>query len=383
MADEIKVEAKLNTYDFENGLLEIKQVVRDIQEVVGNALDPQAAKAAEKGAEAGTDFTKGFLSRLLLRDVISEVLSGISQAFRGASDEITKLTNVKINFSPWERLKDIMVAIAFSSKAIGDSVKFEADRNISNIKMAERHRIELDRLKENPRDVDATTHQIEQQLERAHKKKAEDQINNQKYNKARVDMAAHEANPLNTDAVIYRQGADVTDEELKRRDAVSNEKIAYLTQKLAYSKQSDAVRYGEEVKENSHAAARIIAERALQVKRDNDNIDETERENTEYASRREKEKHHERQIERISLDNEGDAVSKTKRGAEHNLNQDEHALEHLKATSTTRINGGLYGRNDSAQALVQNAAKQVSILGSIDAHLAEIKKAKQDLSLLP
>lgn len=82
-----------------------------------------------------------------------------------------------------------------------------------------------------------------------------------------------------------------------------------------------------------------------------------------------------------SLDSEISDLGKSQGPIDKDLDFTEKQLAHQRATSAVSIQGGLYGRNDSAAVLVQHAAQQVNLLRSIDANIKDIRAQREELTL--
>lgn len=84
--------------------------------------------------------------------------------------------------------------------------------------------------------------------------------------------------------------------------------------------------------------------------------------------------------QKLSDQERTDQAARTR--ARKDLSFTEGELRRARVTSAVSINGSLYGRSDSATALVQHAQRQISELRQINRQLSEIRKQRSDLTLL-
>lgn len=442
MPEEIRVIADLDTSLFEAGVRRTNTAIPKIREKIEDATKIPPSIGEDAGEKIGNSFSKGFIRKLVIRDAIYSVISGIGEALKSAEASLNKLTGADVNLSIWKSLGDIITGIAESTKTISNLVISKAQGNISEITADERARLDLERYKHNPQLLKESSADLEADIERATAKQAADKINNQQLhiNKAKA-MAASQAamspgagddapgfkfnryanagpdnsdpahrpigyglSPLELaakpDSFFATEGANITDSELPLENARDDKKIANAKALLEISKERDKLDKKDLTAHNKEAQldanlamagyigsdkakkiadkkAAADAKKAAAAQKRADAKTLADRKRADALAARIKKNHEEHADAAKITEDEASA----RRGGKE-LSFDREQLEHQRATSAVRINGGLFGKNDSAATLVQHAATQISLLRSIDNELKQTRQDKSDLTLL-
>lgn len=417
MAEEIRVIADLDTSLFEAGIRRIDTAVPKIREKIDDAIKTPPGKGESEGEKVGQAFSTGFIRKLVIRDAIYSVIAGIAEALKAAEANLNKLTGVDINISIWKSLGDIITGIAESINGVNNAVTQKARANIGEITADERSRLDLERYKNNPHLLKESSADLEAGLERLTAQQAADKINNQQLhiNKA---AAIQKANPYGMegtlpgiveagilgakpDSYFAKPGADISDDQLKTNQAEYTKHLADQKALLEIAKERDrldatakkkadapflaAVKKSEAgyAARDKRAAAKAIAD---QKRADKKAIADQKRADAKALADKKKA---DAQSARVQKNREQHANAQTiakdeaaEKSGGKELSFDREQLEHQRATSAVRIQGGLYGRNDSAATLVQHAATQIQLLRTIAEELKQTRKNQSDLTLL-
>lgn len=405
--EEVRIVAKLDTTDITNGVDRAEGAARRMKQVweqstalgfpgtggggaggSGGAGGGSSSVSAA-GAAAGQSYLDGFLSRFLLRDAIMTALRGLSDIFAQVGKDLGELTGTNLNFSFkgfMDKIGDSIAQVLQQIKSIRDAVISNSERNIQKIQFSEDQRIQMDRYKKDPLTFNRSSADVEKQIEVVQEQEAKAEINNQKLKILQANAAADPSQMTFLQSMTGNlpegQGANITDEALKNIKKDNAERLKQLNEELAIAKRkeeiqkTDATGWAEfvdradredkaEDKRQAAAADRAAKKEAADKKR------------AAAAAERKKKNNEEHADAQTILSDEA-----AERSGNKDLSFTRGQLDHQRATSAVAINGGLFGRNDSAATLVQHAATQINLLREISNELKATRKEKSDLTLL-
>lgn len=403
MADEIRIVAKLDTTDITNGVQRTERAAREMKQVweqstaVGFPVDQIGDKLkdgvpwGQLGQNAGKSFFDGFLGKLLLRDAIYGLISGVMQSFKTLTGD---LANASGDNGPqpgvWAQAghvlsnwtENIFTPIRDSSVAgVGNEMSREAAaRNMDRVLTAAR---------ENPKGVGKTS-VLEDQLSEIQDQR---DANRKDYENHRLGAAmtgnlnSDEAGRLKANFEPQERYLAAMEQGLKELVSIGRERDKKEGKSSAAA--HDKTRRDEETAlEHSRSEERTEVANAAKAAAKRAAADEKAAKAAEKKAAAD-EKRAAALAARISKNHQQHANAQTiagdeaaERSGDKELSFDRGQLEHQRATSAVRINGGLYGRNDSAATLVQHAAAQVQLLRMIAEELKQTRKNQSDLTLL-
>jgi hypothetical protein len=375
MANEIVVQAVLDTTDLAvGGVARAEEAGRRIKQVLEEQTAVSPAIADQAGQDAGQNFLNGILKRMLLRDVIRTAISGLGDIFVNAGQTLGELLGTNIDLSlkgTFARLGDSLgFLIASHFKTTQDAAIETSQENIEKIKSDEKHRIEMDQFKENPLTFNKSSKQIEQEIEAVREAEAQAKI---KYEASKeLGLKLSEGKGVYGAAGALAAGFSKVDAENELKVSTKNnaEKLKDLDEQLAIAKKKEELlkQIQKDWDEETKQADREAKEKD---KKKWENIIDTAFKQREI----------DKKIQEQGVAKEIASEEVQKRGAEADLSFSRHELDKSTATSAVSIRGGLFGRNDSAAALVQHAAQQVNILRSIDQKIGALRQQSQELTL--
>ena len=391
MGEEVRIVAVIDSSQISSGIQRIEQAAERIKTVVQEATTPEPGAAGESGEKIAEDLSAGFLKKLLIRDVIKEAVKGVQEIIKDTAKDLEELTGIEIKLDPWREWANVLTNALMSISGINRAVVNNAELNIQNIKDSEKSRVFLSEIKNNPQKLKASALEIERNIENTERQKAEDAINNQRLhqNKAAVgrgmtpaliaamltgggiDSRMLQKDPIKSD------GANISDEELKKRNKQSDEELRMLREELAVAKRRDK----DNLTESKNDTAAAKKEEAHQAKMQKDLETSIEKSMQHFRHHEKEEAAKKKREERVELSVKEREDHEKHRRAEVDLHETERNLHAQKATSAVRIHGGLFGKSDSAAQLVQHAAQQVNILRGIESELKAIRHQKDDLTL--
>jgi hypothetical protein len=373
--EEVKIVATLDTSDIPSGTERIISAINGVKSAVENVGDSAQPAAEDAGEKIGTSMMNGMLKRILLRDLIRTAITGVTDIVADTANRLGSLFGENFNFSLKATLQNVSDTVAaalvkmspvFKQAALETSIE-----NVENIKKDEAHRIEMEKFKENPLLFNKSPEEVEKSIEAITASMAQAKIDaeNQKqeiinyvepvrHNRGRVagDSAffLDDKSPVNTKKAPTKTFSEIESDlaaSLKTKESDLRDANEQL--EIAKRKVEETARIQREADE-SHKKS--LAE----VKRDKSEIKKEERFDNNKA---------------IAADRAAAKVAET------DLSFERRQLDHQTATSAVRIQGGLFGKNDSAAQLVQHAAEQVNLLRSINMKLGQTREANQELTL--
>lgn len=377
MPGEVKVVATLDTSDVDNGVVRISEAARRINRVINDSIQADSSKAEEAGEDLGDLLSKGFIKRLVIRDAIYTVIRGLGTAIEEAKKDLEGLAGVQpINLSLWKVFGDQIADMALHLSGIQNSIKGHGESSLREINADEEDRKALVRFKRDPNLLKLSGEDLDTRLENQIEQQAENHRNN-----ARQHIFAAASQDVNATSGTFMGGANILDNQLAGLDRRSEKDQAYTRELIAIAKQRD--REGEAKGRRDEKAAfhsiKSVEEAGIFMAGE-ERKDEAKSEKAAEAKAK-RDAAHQRKVEEHQDSEKIAADELNRHGATKDLDFTRRQLEHQHATSAVSINGSLFGRNDSAAALVQHASQQVSLLRSIDSEIKMLRKEKSDLTL--
>lgn len=372
----IVISATLETTGVTNGVDRIKQSAAEIQAEFfksAAASAPQYARAGEQAADGFLDGMAGkILKSMLIRDAFKFVLNGIKETFQDVQQGLEQaLGNAgKEGFSVWrDAANDIKGIIHDVFPGFAGAQQGTVDAQIRAVEAGEQQRKEIAALKEHPEHLKTSPEALTSRLESLMEQAAKDQENNLRYR----------SNAAIQGSDFKSAGADLDDIHFADRKRENSQSQEYVKALLAIA---------EENKRKFDEAGR--KQQAGSFKAANEGIDASDRMRGDERAESAK-------ADAKAARDEAAAERKAKRLKELEISEEEHdlrgdrskkdldftekMLEHQRVTSVASIQGGLYGKSDSAAALVQHAAQQVSLLRSIDSEIKALRQEHTQLTM--
>jgi len=392
MAEEVRIVAKFDDTDIQNGVRRTEQAAREMKQVweqstaVGfvrpydmeqrtqEQLDamkdwPAFAKA---GGDAGDNFMKGFVGKLLLRDAIYGLISGMMTAFNTAIDQMSRMAGDKsphVGF--W---KGVGYDLAFLGGQIMPSL-VASDTAQTGAEIARENSLrQMDELvqsmREDPTNLKSTK-SYEAQLEGVVEQRKQNQEN---YNRERMVLAESGTNTPEAQAGL-RANFEPDERYFAQMEG-------HLRELVSLGKSRDH-KLDEEAKTASEQRDRERNKAIDDADKARANQREAAIKEAEAAKRAAAEE------ERVRKNRRSHAITgilssdeKTETKDEKDLRFTEEEIKKKHATSAVVINGGVFGRSDSVGALVSHAQQTVTELRAIKAEITALRKEKSDLTLL-
>lgn len=403
MSDEIRIVAKLDTTDITNGVQRTERAAREMKQVweqstaVGFPVDQISDKLkdgvpwGQLGESAGKSFFSGFLGKLLLRDAIYGLIAGISQALKTAGGD---LANASGDNGPqpgvWAQAGHV---ISNWTENIFTPIRDSAVAGIGNEISRENSAREMDRVltaaRENPKGLTKTS-TLEDQLSQVQDAR---EANQRDYNNHRLGAAmtgnlnSDEAGRLKANFEPQERHLAAMEQGLKELVSIGRERDK-KEGKSSAAAHDKTRRDSEEALEHARSEERVGAANAAKAAAKKAAAEEKAAKAAAKKAAAE-EKRAEALAARIAKNHQQHANAQTiagdeaaERSGNKELSFDRSQLEHQHATAAVRINGGLFGKNDSAATLVQHAATQVQLLRTIAEELKQTRKNQSDLTLL-
>ena len=392
MAEEVRIVAKFDDTDIQNGVRRTEQAAREMKQVweqstaVGfvrpydmeqrtqEQLDamkdwPAFAKA---GGDAGDNFMKGFVGKLLLRDAIYGLISGMMTAFNTAIDQMSRMAGDKsphVGF--W---KGVGYDLAFLGGQIMPSL-VASDTAQTGAEIARENSLrQMDELvqsmREDPTNLKSTK-SYEAQLEGVVEQRKQNQEN---YNRERMVLAESGTNTPEAQAGLRAN--------FEPDERYFTQMEGHLRELVSLGKSRDH-KLDEEAKTASEQRDRERNKAIDDADKARANQREAAIKEAEAAKRAAAEE------ERVRKNRRSHAITgilssdeKTETKDEKDLRFTEEEIKKKHATSAVVINGGVFGRSDSVGALVSHAQQTVTELRAIKAEITALRKEKSDLTLL-
>lgn len=358
--EEVKIVAVMDTTDVANGINRIAASTQKIQQILQTQLEGTGDGADQVGQNVGTRFMNGMLKRILLRDAIMTIIRGMGEIMEQGGRTLGDLLGTNIDLSLKGTLDRIGQTlgnfVVMSSSLLRQASEENTLEDIDKINAQEKSRIQLEKEKENPLLLKKSTQQIQNEIEQSFT----DEANSKKD----FDDKKYEA--LRFHDISFDEISETA--ETKAKVADIGEKRRVLEQELEIAKKRDELRQKEKDKESGA----ISMTQAMEIIHKQD---EAAAEAFKKKKALEKKEEHHVLAEDIADE------EKQKRTADVDLSYTRRLLEHQHATSAVMINGGLFGRNDSAAALVQTASQQLAVLRSIDLSLKKNRESEYQLTL--
>lgn len=378
MGEEVRIVAVLDTSDVDNGVDRVNRAAKRMKQVVEDSTKPDTAKAEQAGEALGESLSKGFIKRLIIRDAVYSVIRGIGSAIQEAKKDLEGLAGVQpINLSLWKSLGDTIAGMALHLDSIRNAVIGHGESELAEINADENARKDLVRFRRDPNLLKSSAEGLDERLEQQISAQAELHRRNARQH----IFAAQAGDPNATFDGIDGFGADILDRDLPRLDRQAEKAQAYTRELIAIAKQRDraASTQGRHDAAAGFRSMKSVTEAGVFMSGE----ERKEESNAEKAALRKEKKDeaHARKVEQHHDSEKIAADELSRHGATKDLDFTRQQLEHQHATSAVRIGGQMFGRNDSAAALVQHASQQVSLLRSIDSEIKMLRKEKSDLTL--
>ncbi|HZZ57884.1 MAG TPA: hypothetical protein VFE31_08635, partial [Opitutaceae bacterium] len=321
---------------------------------------------------------KGFISRLVLRDALYAAFRGLGDIVQETGKKLGELLGMNLDLSiggMWKWIGDKFANNLTGIPGIRGLLDRQADQNMAKLRTDEQQRIQLERWKADPATFGKSSADVEREIEALHAAQLDVALKHQQYNKNRAAEAVRD-NPANYGSAYERFKASQEPRPTLPNDGgINDEVLATITKQ------------NEERMKILEAELAIAREKERIQKEDQRGVTEFQKSAAEAdKSREQRDVAHERLIERNHrehlLETEATEAQAARGPAERDLRLSEHLLSRESATSAVVVHGAIYGRNDSAAALVQHAQQQLSVLRGIENKLEQIRREKSELTLL-
>jgi hypothetical protein len=386
MAEEVRIVAKLDTKDVDNGVDRINQATARMRQAVSDQANIPASDADKAGGNVATAFANGFIKRLVIRDAIYGMLRGLTNVASDVGQDIADALGSKLpkggflaGFEKW--IADGVFSILeglIPSLAKRDVIT--RGQNIAQIQSDEEQRFRNELYKEDPTTFHKASSTVQDQLNIQYQAIAQAKVANQKFHEAWAEFQSRAREPqgitesagayyLRTHKDFKQPAGTMNDEVLAAVIADREKDIKQLEFEKGIAEKRDTMEKSAERKEAAAEVKQEKAEAAAEKK------EKTAQERADEARAAVEKKQ-----EEYRLNEERADISK--KPAEVDLRSTEKQLDHLRATSAVMIGGQLFGRNDSAIQQVRLATEQVSALRTINATLEKIRQEKAELTLI-
>lgn len=376
----IVISATIDTSGVTNGVERINQAVSGVQKAADGFYTNLTLPAGSAGEKAGDSFLSGMASRILgsmlIRDAIRGVLYTIQESlteFLGNEAYLSGGTSK--GFHPLKALGDFIGdALSAGAEMIPALNRAHQALGASGIGAANAKNLsdsDLQRFKEHPEELSKSS-TLQGQLNSIVEQRA----------KAASDAAIQHSIALSSGDA---SGGRDSEAAFKLLDKGLSERESQARELLSLGKERDRKQDEVDRKGSGAAGKSFMDVFDAGVKERGEEREETAKE-VEKAARSKAEADRKaaeltkRTTERKMSDEE-QSLGKSQGGIDKDLDFTEKQLAHQRATSAVSIQGGLYGRNDSAAVLVQHAAQQVNLLRSIDANIKDIRAQREELTL--
>jgi len=308
----------------------------------------------------GQSMIGGILSGFLIRDAIREVIRGFGEAMTEAAQVVEKFTGaIGPSLNLWKELGDILGGVINSIPWVANAGKGHLDATQGKINADEMQRQALDAIKDHPETIQASAESLKATIAATYSEEADAK------KKAAQDSYIAGIGGVGFDD--KKEENKIVMEGILARRKFAQEELEAVNKRNRAGEES-AKKEAEQFDHANKAVAEAAAFMAEQIAKQN--ADETKK--TEEKNRRATREGNEETIA-------GDEVSR--RAGEGDLKEIKRNLDHQRATSAVTINGGLFGRSDSAALLAQRAAEQVNYLRSIDKNIQDLRNANRELTL--
>ncbi len=381
--EEVRIVAVLDDKDIVNGVKRVENAAHRMKQAVEEGLVPSGGIAEDAGAKAAQQFSNSFIKRLVIRDAIYGLLRGLTNVAADLGQDIAAAFGAKLpkegflaGFEKW--IADgIFNIIESVSPTLRNADHATRERNIAQIKEDEERRFRNELYKEDPRTFAQSSAQVNDNINRLNQGLTDAKIANQRFHELEARFRAGDENEApdveslsdKNGTFVGRKGANVSDSLLALMEEDTKKRLKQADFELQIAREKEHMLKAEQHKEET-AKTKEEHKRLADEKKAKAAEDKATRH--EAAVKKNRAQH--------ALAEERAEISM--KGPHADLRETERLLGHQRATSAVMINGGLFGRNDSALALVQHASQQVSILRSIDTEIKHIRKERSDLTLL-
>jgi hypothetical protein len=390
MPEEVRIVAILDTTDIDNGVKRAEKAAREMKQVWETSMNivvaapyDLASRTNEQlranlpalktiGEESGDSFFGGFfgrmLSAMLVRDLIKGFITTMQEAvseFAGNDERLSGGAVNKGGFHPFKSLGQwIGDALTMGERALlpglGDMDNAGAASAQGSISANSLRDKQLERLKEDPTLLKTPTASLEGQLADLIEKRSAASERNAFVQ--RTEQSGVEAR--RSEEEFKLRDKDMADQEKRARELlqIARERDR---QSAEEDKKSYGTGYGATKSEETAADFMRGQERDEEARRQKEAQRQADEENRKALEAQD-------DIYRAKIASDRKNDESAEKRTDRDLKFSEKQLDHLKATSVVSIGGSLYGKNDSAIQLVNHAARQVSLLQSINAELKQL-----------
>lgn len=363
----IVITATLDTEEVTNGVERINSAIYNMEKATDDALSKVLPAlrtvSGDAGKEAGDSFIDGFTARILksmlFRDAIRGALATMQEAIGDFMAGNARLAGgpPSKGFHPLTALGDWIGDSLLGGESMlpgMQDARFAAGQSAASaINAKNLQDQQLQQFRENPGSLGESTSDLQDSLSKIIDQRS----------------AAARGNAI-TQATEIGQ---VPSREAQERFEVEDKRMAaeeqHARELLSIAKERD--------KKESERAPRMGS---FGIDGGNAFMEGQIRKEAEEAAKKAAE--HEKRVQERAISDKESLIVKSQGGIDKDLNFTEKLLREQKATSAVTINGGLYGRNDSAAALVQHAAQQTNLLRSIDTNIKALRAQHSELTLL-